>query len=64
MPSRHKEGTMNRLNDLSDGKFPIGWSLAVIGALLGASLVVAPRGAAATPAVPLSVQRSYGHDDA
>jgi len=46
----------------------VAWPLAVIGALLGASLVlslvIAPRGAAAPPVVPLSVQRSHGHDDA
>ena len=55
------------LNDLWDGKFPIGASLAVIGALIGASvvlsLVIAPRGAAVPTALPLSVQRSHGHDD-
>ena len=56
------------LNELWEGKFPIGASLAIIGALIGASLllslVIAPRRAAAPPAVPLSVQRSHGHDDA
>jgi tellurite resistance protein TerC len=43
------------LNDLWDGKFPIGASLAIIGALIGASLalslVIAPRPAAARPSV-------------
>jgi tellurite resistance protein TerC len=56
------------LNDLWDGKFPIGWSLAVIGALIGASLVlslvVAPRTAAAGSASPSSTKRTHGHDAA
>jgi tellurite resistance protein TerC len=56
------------LNDLWHGKFPIGWSLAVIGALIGASLVlslvVPPRRAAAGPASPSSMKRTHGHDTA
>ena len=43
------------LNDLWNGKFPIGWSLAIIGVLIGASLalslVIAPRPSAARPSV-------------
>jgi hypothetical protein len=53
------------LNDLWDGKFPSGWSLAVIGALIGASLVlslvIARRTTAATPS---SMKRTHGHDAA
>jgi tellurite resistance protein TerC len=60
--------TMAWRNDLWDGKFPIGWSLAVIGALIGASLVlslvVAPRTAAAWAAPRPSVKRTHGHDAA
>jgi tellurite resistance protein TerC len=54
------------LNDLWDGKFPIGWSLAVIGTLIGASLVlsllVSPRRAAAQPGPRSAGKPVQGHD--
>jgi tellurite resistance protein TerC len=56
------------LNDLWDGKFPIAWSLAVIGALIGVSLVlslvVPPRTAAAWSGPRPAAKRPHGHDDA
>ena len=54
------------LNDLWDGKFPIGWSLAVIGALIGASLVlsllVSPRRAGVRPGPRSAGKPAHGHD--
>jgi tellurite resistance protein TerC len=56
------------LNDVWDGKFPIGWSLAIIGALIGASLVLslvlAPHTGAARSGPSLSAKRAHGHDAA
>jgi tellurite resistance protein TerC len=55
-------------NDLWDGKFPIGWSLAVIGALIGASrvlsLAVAPHTGAARSGSHPSAKPTHGHDAA
>jgi tellurite resistance protein TerC len=53
------------LNDLWDGKFPIGWSLAVIGVLIGGSLVlslvVAARMPLASSAASSATKRTHGH---
>jgi hypothetical protein len=57
----------DRRRDLRNGKFSIGWSLAVIGALIGASLVlslvVAPHGHGRSGPHP-AAKRTHGHDAA
>ena len=56
------------LNDLWNGKLPIGWSLAVIGTLIGASLVLslvmAPHTGTARSRPHPSPKRTHGHDAA
>ena len=66
--TRARAGSREEPRDLRDGKLPIGWSLAVIGALIGASLVlslvVAPHTGTARSGPHPAAKRTHGHDAA
>jgi len=52
------------LNEAFDGKFPIGWSLAIIGALLAGSIAASLMWPAATPVRTESAPAVPGHESA